>query len=77
MKDKTNPSSSYSQYEQGRKGWYHIKWKSWNYVMGKHFVTIKLLNVITIRNHESTTNNVLQDQPMYYVNMHKSSIVTN
>jgi hypothetical protein len=43
----------------------------------KHFVTIKLINVITTRDYESTTNNVLQDQPRYYVNMHESPIVTN
>jgi hypothetical protein len=43
----------------------------------KHFVTIKLINVITTRDYESTINNVLQDQPRYYVNMHKSVIVTN
>jgi hypothetical protein len=28
----------------------------------KHFVTIKLINVITTKDHEFTTNNVLQDQ---------------
>jgi hypothetical protein len=43
----------------------------------KHFVTIKLINVITTRDHEFTTNNVLQDQPRYYVSMHKKPIVTN
>jgi hypothetical protein len=43
----------------------------------KHFVIVKLINIITTRDYESTTNNVLQDQPRYYVDMHKSPIVTN
>jgi len=79
MKNKTNPNSSYTLVNMNREERDDTISNEQDETMlwEKHFVIVKLINVITIRDYESTTNNVLQDQPRYHVNMHKSPIVTN